>query len=145
MTSEIALALTRAGLGQSTAMGMGGDTLLGLDFADLYTLFQEDNETYAVVIFGEVGGTAEERLAERILKTKKAKPVVALIAGQFGALLPQNTVLGHAGAIVAHGQGSHASKVKALKAAGVHLARTVEEIPVILTKALKKYALEYRN
>jgi succinyl-CoA synthetase alpha subunit len=137
MTSEIALALTNAGLGQSTAIGAGADVLAGSDFSDLLPLFAKDEKTKAVVIFGEVGGTAEERMAEYIRSSDFKKPVVALIAGRFGSRLPKDTVLGHAGAIVSQGQGSYASKIKELKSAGVFIARSVEEIPGILTKALK--------
>lgn len=145
MTSEIAFALTRAGFGQSTALGVGGDTLTGLDFVDLYALFERDSETRAVVFFGEVGGTAEERVAEYRSTLKNPKPLIALIAGRFSALLPGGTTLGHAGAIVSEGRGSYASKVRALKASGVHIAHSVEEIPTILAKALKKYEMEHRN
>lgn len=136
MTSELCFALTKAGLGQSTAIGMGGDTLEGSSFVDMLELFAKDDETKAVVLFAEVGGTYEEEAAAYITKTGFAKPVVAIVAGGFGSLLPEDTVLGHAGAIVSRGQGSYESKVQALTAAGVHIAKTVEEIPLILNKAL---------
>lgn len=138
MTSEIALALSNAGLGQSTVVGIGADYILGTDFADLLSLYAKDSQTKVVVLFGEVGGTYEERAAEYIRKAKFRKPIVALIAGAFGDALPEETVLGHAGAIVSRGRGSYVSKIKALKKAGVHLATSVEEVPVIVKKLLKR-------
>ncbi|MEK7602523.1 MAG: CoA-binding protein [Patescibacteria group bacterium] len=136
MTSEIALALTNAGLGQSTAVGIGADILIGSDFTDLLTLFAEDAETTAVVLFGEVGGTYEEQAADYIKKNSFSKPVVALIAGEFADTLTDGTVLGHAGTIVAKGRGSYASKVQALTAAGVTIVSTVEEISPALKRIL---------
>lgn len=135
MTSEIALALTRAGLGQSTAVGIGADIIMGSDFADLLKLFEEDPETHAVVLFGEVGGTYEE-MAAQYIKGGFTKPVVALIAGAFADTLPQETTLGHAGAIVSQGKGSYASKIQALREAGVHIAHTTEDIPKIIHSLL---------
>jgi succinyl-CoA synthetase alpha subunit len=136
MTSEICFALTNAGLGQSTAIGMGGDVIAGSSFADMLELFAKDTQTKAIAMFAEVGGTYEEEAAEFIKKKKFRKPVVAIVAGGFGSLLPEDTVLGHAGAIVSRGRGSFASKIKALQSAGVRIARTVEEMPVILRKLL---------
>lgn len=136
MTSEICFTLTRAGLGQSTAIGMGGDVIAGSSFADMLKLFANDKETKAIAMFAEVGGSYEEEAAEFIRRTKFKKPVVAIVAGGFGAALPEDTVLGHAGAIVSKGRGSYASKVKALKAAGVHIVDTVEEMPIVLKKLL---------
>jgi succinyl-CoA synthetase alpha subunit len=132
MTSEIALALTRAGFGQSTAIGIGADIILGSDFADLLELFAQDAQTRVVVLFGEIGGSYEELAAEFITRTQFSKPVIALIAGAFADTLPQETTLGHAGAIVSRGKGSYASKIRALTDAGVHIATTVEDIPQIL-------------
>ncbi len=132
MTSEIALALTRAGFGQSTAIGIGADIILGSDFADLLELFAIDTETRAIVLFGEIGGSYEELAAEYIRRSQFNKPVIALIAGAFADTLPQETTLGHAGAIVSRGKGSYASKIQALTSAGVHIATTVEDIPQIL-------------
>lgn len=137
MTAEIAFVLTKAGLGQSTALGIGGDQIIGSDFVDVLTLFKKDNETKAVVMFGEVGGTYEENAAEYIMQEKFTKPVVALIAGKFSSHLPKETVLGHAGAIVANGRGSYDSKMKALKKAGVMIAGTLEEIPLLLNSKSK--------
>ncbi|MBI1984862.1 MAG: succinate--CoA ligase subunit alpha, partial [Candidatus Wildermuthbacteria bacterium] len=98
MTAEISRILSEAGLGQSTVVGIGGDLLIGSDFYDIALEFEHDGQTKAVVIFGEVGGTYEEKLAEAVLQGKITKPVIALIAGRFAETLPQDTVLGHAGA-----------------------------------------------
>lgn len=134
MTAEIASVLSARGLGQSTVIGIGGDQIVGSDFADLLALFAKDPETKAVVLFGEIGGTYEEQAAEFIIKSGFKKPIVALLAGKFSSRLPRETVLGHAGAIVARGRGSYNSKIKALKKAGVSIADTIEEIPVLLRK-----------
>lgn len=132
MTSEIALALSKAGFGQSTAVGIGADVIMGSAFADLLALFAEDPETRAVVLFGEVGGTYEEQAATYMKEAGFQKPVVALIAGGFGDALPEETVLGHAGAIVSRGRGSYASKVSALRDAGATVVDSVEAIPEAL-------------
>lgn len=137
MTAEVSRILTDAGLGQSTAVGIGGDVLIGSDFVDLALLFEADPATHAIVIFGEVGGVYEEKLADAIANGRITKPVVALIAGDFGAKLPQDTVLGHAGAIVSAGRGSAKSKIAALKKAGARVARTPEEIPTLVKQAIK--------
>jgi succinyl-CoA synthetase alpha subunit len=138
MTAEVSRILTDAGLGQSTAVGIGGDLLLGSDFLDLAREFEKDKETKVLVIFGEVGGVFEERLAGAMKEGTIRKPVVALIAGQFSQNLPQDTVLGHAGAIVSRGRGSAASKIRALQAAGALIAPTPEHIPELVKKVLKK-------
>ena len=137
MTAEIAVTLTNAGNGQSTVLGIGGDQIIGFDFVDALKLFGKDPETKAVVLFGEVGGTYEEQAAEFIRKEKFKKPVVAVVAGKFTARLPQGTVLGHAGAIVAKGKGGYDSKVRAFKKAGVPVAATLDEIPGLLRKMLR--------
>lgn len=136
MTAEISKILTEAGLGQSTVVGIGGDLLIGSDFLDLALEFEKDRQTKALVIFGEVGGTYEEKLAEAITKRQITKPVIALIAGRFSEKLPQDTVLGHAGAIVSKGKGSAQSKIRALKKAGALIANTPEEIPQLVRKVL---------
>lgn len=138
MTAEIGVVLSKAGYGQSTAIGIGGDSIVGSDFVDLLLLFEKDKETKAVVIFGEVGGTYEEKIAEFIKSKKITKPIIAVIAGQFAENLPQGTVLGHAGAIVLEGRGSYTSKVSRLKKAGVVVAENLEEIPPHLDRILKK-------
>lgn len=144
MTAEIGSILTKAGLGQSTVIGIGGDQIVGSDFADIMALFEQDPDTKAVVIFGEIGGTYEEKAAELVMAGRFSKPLVAMIAGKFSKYLPQETVLGHAGAIVAKGRGSYESKIKLLKKAGALLPETLEEIPILIKQAL--YAkVENRN
>ena len=138
MTAEIASVLTRAGLGQSTALGIGGDQIIGFDFVDALSMFAKDRETKAVVLFGEIGGTYEELAADFMREKKFAKPVVAVIAGKFAMRFPQGTVMGHAGAIVAKGRGSYDSKVKALRGAGAKIARTLDEVPDLLRAALRE-------
>ena len=136
MTAELAVVLSHAGIGQSTVVGIGGDQIIGSDFVDILELFEKDRETKATVIFGEIGGTYEERVADYVLAKKLKKPIVAIVAGKFSETLPHGTVLGHAGAIVSHGRGSYASKVAAFRKAGVPVAQVLEEIPVLLRKIL---------
>lgn len=136
MTAELSRILTTAGIGQSTAVGIGGDPLIGSDFLDIALLFEGDLETKALVIFGEVGGVYEEQLAEAIADCRITKPVIALIAGVFAETLPSETPLGHAGAIIQGNRGSASSKIAALKAAGAQIAQTPEDIPVFLKNVL---------
>ncbi|MBI4224902.1 MAG: succinate--CoA ligase subunit alpha [Candidatus Sungbacteria bacterium] len=138
MTAELSRILTDAGIGQSTAIGIGGDLLIGTDFVDAALLFEQDKDTKALAIFGEIGGTYEEQLADAIRQKKITKPVVALIAGQFSEQLATGAVLGHAGAIVMKGAGSFTSKIKALREAGAIVAETPEDIPVHLQQLLGK-------
>jgi len=135
MTAEIANVLSRAGIGQSTVIGIGGDQIVGTTFGDLLELFENDSETDAIVMFGEIGGSYEEQAAECVVARKCTKPVIAVVAGKFTEELPGETSLGHAGAIVSRGRGSHASKVKALTEAGILIAERLEEIPLLLNKA----------
>ncbi len=134
MTSEISRILTEAGIGQSTALGIGGDPLIGSDLLDIALLFEKDPDTRAIVVFGELGGTYENRLAQAIKDKKIKKPVVAIIAGVFGETLPAGTMLGHAGAIVEGDNGKASVKKAQLRAAGAYIAETPEEIVVILKK-----------
>lgn len=136
MTAEISRILTEADLGQSTAVGIGGDVLLGTTFLDCARLFEKDRQTKVIVMFGEVGGMYEIQLAEAIANKEITKPVISLIAGDFSADLPQGTVLGHAGAIVSKGQGSAKSKIDALRKAGAKIAKTPEDIPRLVKAAL---------
>lgn len=135
MVAELAYVLTHAGLGQSTAIGIGGDIIAGSDYVDLLPLFEADSETKAVVMFGEVGGTYEEDVADFIKAGKFTKPVVAIVGGRFTEKLASGVVLGHAGAIVSQGKGGYDSKIKALKEAGILIAETIEQIPNLLEKA----------
>ena len=132
MASEVSWILTKNGIGQSTVVGIGGDVLIGSTFADLMIEFEKDEQTKAVVLFGEIGGTYEEEAAEMIKSGKFSKKVVAFISGLFAESLPQGTKLGHAGAIVYGEKGSYKSKIESLKSAGVALAKTPDEIPSLL-------------
>ncbi len=132
LTYEIALALTEANLGQSTCIGVGGDPIKGLDYQEVLTLFEQDPETKAIVLIGEIGGNAEEEAAEFIKKHIK-KPVVAFIAGQTA---PPGKRMGHAGAIVSAGKGTAQSKVEALNAASVKVAQTPNQVAFYLNEIL---------
>jgi len=128
---ETVFMATNAGIGQSTAIGVGGDMIPGSTFADLVPMLQDDPETRVIVVIGEIGGSEEELAAEVILRTV-TKPVVAMIAGRNA---PPDRTMGHAGAIVAaDGTGSAANKEKALKAAGAHIAESTEHIVDLLKK-----------
>ncbi len=132
MTAEISRILTEKGFGQSTAVGIGGDVLIGSNFLSLAHEFEKDPETEVVVIFGEIGGVYEIRFAEALARGEIQKPVVALIAGLFAESLPHGTPLGHAGAIVGGGNSSASEKIHALKKAGAHVVDAPEEIPAVL-------------
>ncbi len=128
LTYEIVDQLTRAGHGQSLAIGMGGDPVVGLDFIDLLGMFERDTETDRIVLIGEIGGDLEERAAD-LIDEKITKPVVAYIAGRTA---PTGKQMGHAGAI-AHGDtGTASSKIEALEAAGVQVAELPSKVPDLL-------------
>jgi len=124
LTYEAIHQLTGLGLGQTTCIGIGGDPLIGTSFIDALTLFAADDQTEAVVLIGEIGGTAEEEAA-RFIETSFRKPVVGFIAGQTA---PPGRRMGHAGAIIAGGQGTAAEKMDALTAAGVRVVKSPAEI-----------------
>lgn len=132
MTSEISLILKKAGLGVSTAVGIGGDLIVGSTFADLLPLFEKDPDTDAVVIFGEIGGTYEEQAAQAIKHGAINKPVAAFISGLFAETLPVGLALGHAGAIIEKGRARRADKVAALEEAGVKIAQTPDQLPNLI-------------
>ncbi len=135
LTYEISALLTKAGLGQSTVIGIGGDPVVGLTFTEAMKLYQQDPDTEALVLIGEIGGDMEERAAAMIEKGEFKKPVVAYIAGRTA---PREKRMGHAGAIIMMGTGTYESKVKALEEAGALVARTPFEVPELVKKALKR-------
>jgi succinyl-CoA synthetase alpha subunit len=133
LTYEIALALTDAGLGQSTCVGIGGDPIKGMGYQELLKMFNDDKDTDVIVLVGEIGGTAEEEAAEFIKKNVK-KPVVGFIAGQTA---PPGKRMGHAGAIISGGKGTADSKLAAFKANGMHVALTPSEVAKMAGDLLK--------
>ncbi len=134
LTYEAVDWLTKSGLGQSTCIGIGGDPIIGLDFLDLLQMFEKDPETEAVVLIGEIGGTAEEEAASYFKKNMK-KPVVAFIAGKTA---PPGRRMGHAGAIISGGAGTAAQKIALLEASGIRVVDYPEFIPQELKKLLRK-------
>jgi succinyl-CoA synthetase alpha subunit len=124
LTYEVVHALTERGIGQSTAVGIGGDPIIGTDFIDTLRLFEEDERTQQIVLIGEIGGTDEQRAAEHIARYM-SKPVTAFIAGQTA---PPGKRMGHAGAIIEGGEGTAAEKIAAFEAVGVRVARHPGEI-----------------
>jgi len=135
LTYELVSRLTASGLGQATCIGVGGDRIVGLRFEEALRLFEKDIRTKAVLLIGEIGGSMEEEAAEAIQEGLFQKPVFAYFAGYTA---PEGTKVGHAGAIVQGSRGSMASKVKALKGAGVMLARQPADVVNIAKKALER-------
>ncbi|HID32525.1 MAG TPA: succinate--CoA ligase subunit alpha [bacterium (Candidatus Stahlbacteria)] len=136
MTSALSYYLTRAGMGQSTAVHIGGDAVVGQTIGEIGLRFEEDPQTRMIALFGEIGGTQEERLAQMVIEQKITKPIVAYIGGR-GA--KSGTRFSHAGAIVEGKKGSHESKVESLRSAGVYVAETISEL---VTEARRIHGLE---
>jgi succinyl-CoA synthetase alpha subunit len=136
LTYEAVDQLTRLGVGQSTCIGIGGDPIIGTSFLDAIKMFNEDAETTAIVMIGEIGGNAEEVAAEYI-KTHVKKPVVGFIAGQTA---PPGRRMGHAGAIISGGQGTAKTKYAAMQAAGIHTVQSPAEIGSTMAAVLGKAA-----
>jgi len=132
LTYEVVDALTRAGLGQSTAVGIGGDPIIGTSFVDVLRLFQADPATEAIVMIGEIGGNDEETAAA-VIAAEVTKPDVGFIAGQTA---PPGKRMGHAGAIIAGGAGTAAAKMEALEAAGVRVALAPSQVPGLMREAM---------
>jgi succinyl-CoA synthetase alpha subunit len=133
LTYEAVAQLTRRGIGQSTCIGIGGDPIIGTSFTDALRLFNDDAGTRAIVMIGEIGGSAEEDAA-RFAKAHVKKPIIAFIAGQTA---PPGRRMGHAGAIIAGGKGTAAEKMAALKEAGVRVLKTPAEIGETVQKTLE--------
>lgn len=134
LTYEVVYNLTQAGMGQSTAVGVGGDPVVGLYFEDLLRMFQDDPETDSIALIGEIGGDAEERSAQYI-KEHVTKPVAVFISGRQA---PPGKQMGHAGAIISSTSGSAEGKVAAFEAVGVPVADETSQIPEMLRAQMKK-------
>lgn len=134
LTYEAVWQLSGLGLGQSTCVGLGGDPIVGTSFIDALDLFQKDPQTEAILMMGEIGGTAEENAAA-FIKKHVTKPVAAFIAGQTA---PPGKRMGHAGAIISGGSGSAQDKIKALKEANIHVAESPADLGITVKKAMKR-------
>src|SRR5947209_8152842 len=137
LTYEAVWQLSNLGLGQSTCVGMGGDPIPGTNQIELLEMYQNDPQTQAILLIGEIGGTAEERAAEYVAKHVK-KPVAAFIAGQTA---PPGKRMGHAGAIISGGSGTAAEKIAALKAAGIAVADSPADLGITVQRAMRAKGL----
>jgi len=133
LTYEAVHQLTELGIGQSTCIGIGGDPIIGTSFLDAIKMFNDDPDTHAIILIGEIGGNAEERASE-FIKANVKKPVVGFIAGQTA---PPGRRMGHAGAIISGGQGTAKDKYAAMQAAGIHTVQTPADLGSTLAAALK--------
>jgi succinyl-CoA synthetase alpha subunit len=133
LTYEIAAGLTSSGLGQSTCLGMGGDPITGLNFIDALKMFEQDQQTKAVALIGEIGGNIEELTAEYILDQRYRKPVVAFIAGRSA---PPGKRMGHAGAIIVGRAGTAETKIEAFRKAGVKVAEKPSEVAQLIRESI---------
>ena len=135
MTSSCGYYLSRAGAGISTLVHVGGDSVIGLPIPDVAAMFQDDPQTNAIVVFGEIGGSQEERLAQAIADGTITKPVITYIGG---AAAKEGTRFSHAGAIIEHGRGTHAAKVSALREAGATVVESFSDLPQTTLDVLTK-------
>ncbi len=136
MCAEISLGLKNAQLGVSWAVGIGGDRIIGTDFGDFLLNLETDEHTKCSVIFGELGGTYEERVAQLVKEGRISKPVVAFIGGEFTQNLPSEVQFGHAGAIIEGERGKPEHKRQVLREAGVKVAETLDEIPELVKESI---------
>ena len=134
LTYEAVHQVTQLGLGQTTCVGIGGDPVNGTNFIDVLAAFQDDPQTEAVILIGEIGGTAEEEAAT-FVKAKMNKPVIGFVAGQTA---PKGKRMGHAGAIISGGKGTAAEKIEAFKAAGISVSEAPSDLGITLVKRLGK-------
>lgn len=134
LTYEAVGQLTGLGIGQSTCIGIGGDPIIGTNFIDCLRLFQEDEDTEAIIMIGEIGGTAEEEAAQFIIDKQIKKPVIGFIAGQTA---PPGRRMGHAGAIISGGKGTATEKMAAMAAAGIRVCESPAEIGQMAKSALE--------
>jgi succinyl-CoA synthetase alpha subunit len=132
LTYEAVQAMSDAGIGQSTCVGIGGDPIIGTTFLDVLQLFAADPETEAIVLIGEIGGSAEEEAAAWAAEHLRGVPMAAFVAGRTA---PEGKRMGHAGAIISGGRGTASEKVAALEAAGIRVASSPTEIPALLREA----------
>ncbi|MEX2158432.1 MAG: CoA-binding protein [Dehalococcoidia bacterium] len=136
MTTEIANALTAAGLGQSTAVSIGGDAIIGSTYAELLPLFEADPETKAIAIYSEPGGPMDAQLADYVKSTKSRLPIVAFMAGRFMDEMP-GMRFGHAGTIVEGRADTAAEKIRRLEDAGIAVAQEIEQIPALVRERIR--------